>query len=144
MDDLVDAAERRGAERDFVPTDRYEREIDERLAGLATTIALRRHAGVLRTTLTPTGAVLRKKGRDLRSATCVIGTGGVFAHSPRAEEIVRDAVRRVHEQGALVPPDVPVLVDRSYLLWSVGLLHSDRPAAAARVVRAALPQAFLK
>lgn len=143
VDDLGAAAERRSVERDFVPADAREREIDDRLAGVATTIALRRHAGVLRTALTPTGAVLRKKGRDLRSATCVIATGGVFAHSGRAGEIVRAAVRAVQEQGALVAPDVPVLVDRSYLIWAVGLLRAEHPDTAERVVRAALPQAFI-
>ncbi len=142
VDDLGPAAERRSAERDFVPADAHDREIDDRLAEVATTIALRRHTGVLRTVLTPTGAVLRKTGRDLRSATCVIATGGVFAHSSRAGEIVRAAVRAVHEQGALVAPDVPVLVDRSYLLWAVGLLRAEHPDTAERVVRAALPQAF--
>jgi uncharacterized protein (TIGR01319 family) len=136
-------AGRRVEERDLVPADAHEREIDDRLAGVATTIALRRHAGVMRTVLTPTGAVLRKNGRDLRSATCVIATGGVFAHSNRASEIVREAVGEVHRQGALMAPDVPVLVDRSYLLWAVGLLRDEQPHTAARVVRAALPQAFL-
>ena len=143
VEGLDAGASRRVEERDFVPGDPHEREIDERLAGVATTIALRRHAGVLRTVLTPAGAVLRKNGRDLRSATCVIATGGVFAHSSRPCEIVREAMREVHRQGALIAPDVPVLVDRSYLLWAVGLLRGEHPQTAERVVRAALPQAFL-
>ena len=73
----------------------------------------------------------------------MVATGGVFAHSSRAGEIVRAAVRAVHEQGALVAPEVPVLVDRSYLIWAVGILRAEHPETAERLVRAALPQAFM-
>lgn len=138
---LAAGARRRGLERDFLPDDPEECEIDERLAGVAATIALHRHAGALRTALTSDGAVLRKDGRDLREASCVIATGGVFAHSPRAREIVADALRTVRTRGGLVPSDVPILIDRSYLLWAVGLLSAElrRPRAASWPVRCGSP-----
>jgi uncharacterized protein (TIGR01319 family) len=138
--DLASAAERRAAEPHFLPArdEERERELDERLAEIATAIALERHAGRLETVLTPGGAVLRRTGRDLRRASCLIATGGVFANSERPCEIVAAALRSGSRRGVLVNPDVPVLVDGSYLLWAAGLLEADYPDAAHDLARTAL------
>ena len=100
-----------------------------------------RHAGVLRTSLTPAGAVLRRTGRDLRRASCLIATGGVFEHSAQAGAIASAALRGVHARGGLVPPNVAVLTDSSYLLWAAGLLAESHPLAAERLVEATLVEA---
>jgi uncharacterized protein (TIGR01319 family) len=118
---------------DIIPETDLEHEVDERLAELATAIALHRHAGRLQTTLTDGGAVLRKTGRDLRRASCVVATGGVFAHSKSAGEIVAAALRSSKRQGALVNPEVPVFVDTSYRLWAAGLLAGEHPQTAAKL-----------
>ncbi|KAA0274937.1 MAG: hypothetical protein EDQ89_01230 [Acidobacteria bacterium] len=127
---LERGAERRIHERGFLPEDDAERALDEQLAQLATEIAVARHAGALRTTLTATGAVLRKTGRDLRKASCVIVTGGVFRHAQRAAEIVAAAWERVAARGGLVKAGPPVFVDREYQLWAVGLLSAEHRGVA--------------
>lgn len=134
-------AEHRRTVRGYVAADAPELAADERLAGLATVISVLRHAGVLRTSLTAAGAVLERTGRDLRQASCVIATGGVFEHSRRAGAVVAAALAEVHTRGGLISPEMPVLVDRSYLLWAVGLLSADRPGAAARVAQETLVEA---
>jgi uncharacterized protein (TIGR01319 family) len=141
--DLAEAAERRAAKYDFLPASRHERELDDRLAEMATAIALDRHAGRLETVLTPSGAVLRKTGRDLRRASCVIATGGVFANSERPREIMASALGASSRRDVLVDPDVPVLVDRSYLLWAAGLLEADYPRSAHGLARTALTEQSL-
>ena len=135
---LQSAAERRARARDFVARDGTEMAIDERLATLATALALHRHAGVLQTTLTPAGAVLRRTGRDLRHASCLILTGGVFHHSRRARVLACDALRAAHARQGLVAADLPVFRDRRYLLWAVGLLRGERPELAAGLAAATL------
>jgi uncharacterized protein (TIGR01319 family) len=133
---LESGADRRARDHALVPSNAAERRIDEQLAQLATEIAIARHAGVVRTTLTATGAVLIKTGRDLRRASCVIATGGVFRHSGRARQMVVRAWDRVASRGGLVTAGLPVFVDRSYVLWAVGLLSLEhQPAADGLIVR---------
>ena len=62
--ELMPAAEQRAAEPGFLRSSRRGRDRSS-LAPLAITVALRRHAGRRRFTLTPEGAVLRREGRDL-------------------------------------------------------------------------------
>jgi uncharacterized protein (TIGR01319 family) len=131
---LLSEAELRAADRGFVPSARGERAVDERLATLASAIALARHAGFLRVALSDSGAALRKTGRDLRAATCLIATGGVFEHSADASALVEQAAAMARERGALVPDAAPILVDRSYVLFAVGLLSATRPALARRLL----------
>ncbi len=129
-DELSRAAAKRAADRRFVPDTEREMHIDERLTELATAIALHRHAGVMRTSLTPAGAILRRTGRDLRDATCVVVTGGVFEHSADPARIARRALGQAGERGALIPQGLPIFRDREYLLWSAGLLrHAGLPGA---------------
>ncbi|HEY1854906.1 MAG TPA: glutamate mutase L [Solirubrobacterales bacterium] len=135
---LAAPAARRAANRAFVPAEEQERQVDRRLAGIATEIAVFRHAGRLRTVVTSEGTTFRKDGRDLREATCAIATGGIFAAAEGAASIVEGALARVRERGGLVPPRLPVRLDRHYLLWAVGLLAAEHPEAAAGLVRTAL------
>ena len=129
---LCERARRRAADIEFLSCEEEEAAADERLGELAVSIALHRHAGTVKTTLTAQGAVLRRTGRDLRTATCVVVTGGVFAHSARAGAIVRGALRAARCRGALIPPDLPVFRDQDYLLWAAGLARdalADGPRA---------------
>jgi uncharacterized protein (TIGR01319 family) len=134
MESLGRDAVLRTADRRFVPKTADQTRVDERLAELATAIALHRHAGVMRVSLTPGGAVLRRTGRDLRDATCLVVTGGVFEHSRDPAGIARRALDSAIVQGALIRADLPIFRDREYLLWAVGLLaHTERTGARALV-----------
>lgn len=135
---LAEPAARRATDRAFVPTDAEERRVDRRLAELASEIAVFRHAGRLRTVVTSEGTTFKKDGRDLRAATCAIATGGIFANAAGAAGILERALDRVRGRAGLVPAELPVRVDRRYLLWAVGLLAAEHPAAARGLLRAAL------
>jgi uncharacterized protein (TIGR01319 family) len=128
---------RRCRERDFLPGSAEEAGVDERLATIAAALALHRHAGVLRTAVSADGVSLEKTGRDLRGASCLILTGGIFQHTPRPHELARSAIEMARACGALLG-DVPVLRDRSYLLWAAGLLRSCEPERASSMVKATL------
>lgn len=128
---------RRCRERDFLPDRDEEAGVDERLATIAAALALQRHAGVLRTAVSPDGVSLEKTGRDLREASCLILTGGIFQHTPRPHELARSAIEMARARGALLRA-VPVLRDRSYLLWAAGLLRSCEPERARSIVKATL------
>ena len=135
---LVEPAARRAADRAFVPIDETERRVDRKLAEMASAVAIFRHAGRLRTVVTSEGTTFRKDGRDLRQAGCAIATGGIFSHAEGAGAIVQMALERIRQRAGLVPAELRVLVDRRYLLWAIGLLSGDHPAAARGLMRAVL------
>ena len=59
----------------FLPATTRERAVDRRIAALAATVALRRHARG--------GGTGERAGRDLRDVRLLVGSGGVLRHAPR-------------------------------------------------------------
>jgi hypothetical protein len=94
---------------------------DLRLATLAATIGLRRHA---------------RAGNDLRDVRLVIGSGGVLRHAA-PEDAVRVLDRAVNDHGGgWATPRAPhVVVDQRYVLAAAGLLAADHPQAAIALLR---------
>jgi uncharacterized protein (TIGR01319 family) len=134
---LRQAAATRTANRTFLPVTRAEVEQEGRLAVLAAAMALSRHAGTLRIGLSPAGATIRHTGRDLRSATCLVATGGVFEAAADPVAIVEAALAAARRRRALVPDDVPTFVDRQHVLAAAGLLDDKHPSLAAVLLQRA-------
>jgi uncharacterized protein (TIGR01319 family) len=124
------SAARRELDRRFVPTEDSEIEVDGRLAVLATACALARHAGELRVSLTDDGAALRKTGRDLRAATCIVASGGVFEAASDARALLASALELARQKRSLVPATPLLLVDAVHALASAGVLAERRPQLA--------------
>jgi uncharacterized protein (TIGR01319 family) len=121
---LQAAAARRAAAPSYLADSDQERAIDTRLAELAVTVALRRHG---------------RGGKDLREVALVVGSGGVLRHGDAATRarILASALGDC-EGGWPVPEKARAVVDASYVLAAAGLLASDHPEAAARLLRATL------
>jgi uncharacterized protein (TIGR01319 family) len=134
---LREAAVTRVANRTFLPVTEAEAEEERRLAILAAALALSRHAGKLRIRLSPAGATIRRTGRDLRSATCLVATGGVFEAAADPVAMVAVALAAARRRRALVPDDVPTFVDREHVLPAAGLLAEKHPSLAAALLRRA-------
>ncbi|BCJ75569.1 hypothetical protein CS0771_51130 [Catellatospora sp. IY07-71] len=129
------AAEARAAHPGYVADDGTERAADRRLAELAVTVALRRHA---RGEAAVAGGP-RRGGRDLRDVALVIGSGGVLRHSPPdVAQAVLGAGLGDTAGGWPLPRHPHVVVDASYILAAAGLLAADHPAAAAALLAAEL------
>ncbi|MEV6970376.1 glutamate mutase L [Hamadaea sp. NPDC051192] len=90
--------------------------LDGRIAALAATVAVRRHA---------------RSGPDLRDVRLVIGSGGVLRHNSPAfgRAVLRTALADTAGGWAL-PRDPAVVIDSAYVLAAAGLLADDHPAAA--------------
>jgi uncharacterized protein (TIGR01319 family) len=151
---LVDVAEREGllaTERAAAIAALLPRELsapgaaepdDLELAGLASRLAVRRHAGRLRTRVRPDGVVVESEGKDLRSVSAVIGTGGVFRRADRrsAHEVLRAAVRRDDgRDGRLMPEAAAPVVDEDYVLAAAGLISTVDRAVAAQLLSTSIP-----
>ena len=91
------------------------------LAGLASTIAVRRHA---------------RAGKDLRDIATVVASGGVFRHAERAEALrVLEKTMRDHDGGWALPRAPRIMVDADYVLAPAGLLAADHRDAAIALLR---------
>jgi len=123
----------RVARPELVAADAAGREVDARLAELALTIALRRHARA------QDSGQVRHPGKDLRQVRLVVGSGGVLRHadSGALAQILAPA-RGDHAGGWKVPVRAGLAVDLRYVLAAAGLLAGDHPRAAARLATGAL------
>ena len=127
--ELASAAARRAADPGYLPDNDAERDHDDRLAALAVTVALRRHAR-------PEQGSGRGGGKDLRQVRLVVGSGGVLRHAdPGRRHAVLSAALADHAGGWLLPERPRAVVDSHYVLAAAGLLAADHPRAAARLLR---------
>ncbi len=117
---LRPAAQVRAADPAYLPDDDGARTVDARLAELAVTVALRRHG---------------RGGKDLRDAALVVGSGGVLRHGSVTlrERVLRPATTDL-AGGWPVPEGARTVVDESYVLAAAGLLATEHPETAARLL----------
>ena len=138
-DALGEAASARAADPGMVPDGESAATTDARIAGLAATIACRRHARPQVITAAP-GQVVRRGGADLRAVRLVVGSGGVLRHA--TEEVSRGVLQAVLGDtggGWRLPEHPRLVIDSSYVLAAAGLLALDgRAELAARLLASAL------
>jgi uncharacterized protein (TIGR01319 family) len=100
---------------------------EEELAATAAVVAVRRHGRPPRASERP---------RPLADVVLVVGSGGVLRHAPGdVGRRVLDRVTRDHGGGWRVPEAAVTRVDATYVLFAVGLLAPNHPAAAAALAR---------
>jgi hypothetical protein len=103
---------------------------DRRLASVAATVALRRHA---RGHSSGPG-LPRTGGRDLRDVRLVVGSGGVLRHGGGREVLA--AVLGDTAGGWAAPTTARQKIDSAYVLAAAGLLAAEHPRAAAGLLNA--------
>ncbi|MEU2614020.1 glutamate mutase L [Micromonospora sp. NPDC007271] len=127
-EELTAAAAVRAGDPGFLPAGDADRVADRRIAALAATVAVRRHARG--------AATGERAGRDLRDVKLVVGSGGVLRHAAAAEAVgVLAAVLGDHAGGWPLPRAARAVVDVDYVLAAGGLLAADHPRAAAGLLR---------
>ncbi len=132
-DALEPEARLRAADPGWVPTDDHGRSVDARLAELALTVALRRHARPQES------GEVRTSGKDLRRVRLVVGSGGVLRHGgPQTARTVLGPAVQDHGGGWRVPEQARLAVDERYVLAAAGLLAAEHPQAAARLAATAV------
>ncbi|MGK5677145.1 glutamate mutase L [Micromonospora sp. URMC 106] len=127
-EDLAAAAAVRADDPGFLPRGKADRAVDARIAALAATVALRRHARGAGTG--------ERAGRDLRDVRLLVGSGGVLRHAAPADAAgVLGAVLSDHAGGWALPRAARPVVDSDYVLAAGGLLAAEHPRAAAALLR---------
>ncbi len=119
--ELSAAAEQRAGDPGLTAGDGAGWAVEERLATVAATVALRRHA---------------RSGADLRDVRLVVGSGGVLRHAPAglAARVLTGALAD-HAGGWALPRAPEYAVDVDYVLAPAGLLAVEYPAAASALLR---------
>jgi uncharacterized protein (TIGR01319 family) len=109
--------------------------IDNALASLAVKLAVERHAGRLSTAFTISGEVFIQTGKDLGSVETIIGTGGSVINGKNPEAILSEALRDKNHPEVLKPVKAKIMLDRKYILSSMGLLSVKYPEIALTIMK---------
>lgn len=99
---------------------------DESLAASCVRIASRRHAGRLEQMYTPTGLETIQYGKDLRNVKTLIGIGGPIVYANEPSRILNQVIQT--EIEILLPQTLEFILDKHYILSSLGLLAKTHPA----------------
>lgn len=125
----------------MVPQSEEETRFDEAMAKAATELAMTRHCGVLECVYTPMGTMFNQSGKDLTETPYVIGTGGVIIHSLNPKDILKAGNFNEEDPIHLKPIAPKFLVDKTYILSSMGLLAQEYPNTAIRIMKKYLVEA---
>jgi uncharacterized protein (TIGR01319 family) len=129
------AVSHRSGNPEWIPEEVQEARLDGLLAVGCATHALTRHSGTMLLTRGQAGPpTLVRDGPDLREMKQVLGTGGVFAHREDGRWILEEALRR-RAPRSLAPQEPAFGVDNNYILAAAGLLASQDPGGALRLLR---------
>lgn len=135
--DIVASSRFLSSDITYIPNSKRALNIDELLASLCLELAVARHAGKLERTRGPSGReIFLKSGKDLRSVKIVVGTGGIFAHGDSYKVIFQGANSK--DPLDLAPENPEFYVDKSYILYAMGLLSESSPAVALRILKKSL------
>ena len=108
----------------FVSEIQEDVEFDEMMAKICVEIAINRHVGILECVYSPMGTIFAQSGKDLRNAKYVIGTGGAIINSRNPIKILEQSL--FEEDTLMLKPKYPkFLVDKKYIMSSMGLLGND-------------------
>lgn len=120
---------------ELVPSSTEEKAFDEAMAKVATDLAIERHAGVVESLYSPLGVIFTQVGKDLLKTKYFIGTGGVLVHSENPGEILKAGCFDLENPTSLKPEQPVFLLDKTYILSSMGLLAEDYPDTAVRIMK---------
>ncbi len=129
---------------DYRPVPRTDDEIRfvEFLTREATIKATSRHAGKIRYVYGPSGRTSLAEGKDLSKIKYIVGTGGALTRLPNSFEILKSIMAH-NESGLLLFPgkEVEPLVDKDYIMASLGVLSRRYKKAAIHLLKRSLKNA---
>lgn len=108
------------------------------LARKAVDLSVHRHAGQLLDFFYTGGKRQGAQGKDLTNIRYIIGTGGALTRLPCAKSIMED-IPFTNKGDRLLPREgVEVLIDKEYIMASLGVLSMEYPQAALALLKGSL------
>lgn len=115
--------------------DTIEQKIEETLARNAIKIAVERHSGIFQPAYTPWGQIFTLTGKDLSEIEYVIGIGGVIINSEHPRYMLEGAKAAPEEYMYAKPKHPKYMLDKKYILASMGLLSAIAPELALKIMK---------
>lgn len=118
-----------------IPETDKERHFIERMTKEAVLTSLERHSGRIRHLYGPAGKKTIAEGKDLTNVMYIVGTGGALTRFPGGAEILASIGH--HGKGMELYPrkDAKVLIDKHYIMASLGVLSKRFPEAALSLMK---------
>ncbi|HWR43941.1 methylaspartate mutase accessory protein GlmL [Sporomusa sp.] len=123
------------ADIDHLPESEAEAAIEIAMGKACVRLSAERHVGHLVVYYTPFGISHVQNGKDLTKVATVIGTGGVIVNNPEPEEILKGILFDETDPEVLKPQQPEFLIDKDYIMASMGLLGEEYPAVAVRMMK---------
>lgn len=133
--DIESEAKKRSDDVSMVAKTPYEEEIDREFGKICVSNAFARHVGRMETVYSPMGTLFYQTGKDLTDVKYIIGTGGVVINDKKPTEILKAAIYDSKKPLELRPKNAEFILDKSYILSSMGLLSDIDPLAALKIMK---------
>lgn len=112
-----------------------ESNMEKILANGAVSIAVDRHVGHMKSVYTPMGQLFTIDGKDLTKVNNVLGIGGAIIHSDDPAYVLSGAkFDPVHYEAAR-PKEPTFMIDKKYIMASMGLLSQELPDVALTIMK---------
>lgn len=121
-----------------IPQDEGERKLMKLLTYHCANIGLHRHAGKLKDLYTISGKKTIAEGKDLTQVKYIIGTGGALTKLDMDREVILDILKSSRANYLLPKDGIDYLVDRDYIMASLGVMSKKYPDAALKLLRKSL------
>ena len=133
--DMKKELEYRNEHVDVVFNNPHEEKVDRIIGGICVDKAMKRHVGKMEEVYTPMGLVYNQTGKDLTKIEVVIGTGGILVNSSNVKEILSKVLGNKNSYLELRPENPEYLLDKDYILASMGLLSEIEPLLALKIMK---------
>lgn len=133
--DIDAEAKFRNEHVDIVFNDQKGKNIDTLFAGICSDKAISRHVGIMEEVYSPIGVLYNQTGKDLSQVAYVIGTGGVLIHNDDPVKALKTVTANRAHMLELRPVNPKYMLDKDYLLASMGLLSSIDPLLALKIMK---------
>lgn len=134
-DDLKEWVEACTAEPSRRAANEKEAKMEKVLAKGAVSIAIDRHVGHMKSVYTPMGQLYTIDGKDLTKVENVLGIGGAIIHSDDPAYVLSGAQFDAAHFEAARPKEAKYMIDKTYIMASMGLLCQDLPDIALKILK---------
>lgn len=133
--DIENEAIKRSNDVAMIAQNDEEEAIDREFGKICVNNAFSRHVGKMESVYSPMGTLFYQTGKDLSDVKYIIGTGGVVINDKKPVEILKEALYDNKKPLELRPKNAEFILDKSYILSSMGLLSDIEPLAALKIMK---------
>lgn len=133
--DMDEEANYRSTHVDEIFDDAKGARVDAVFGGICVDKSMGRHVGKIEELYSPMGTMYNQTGKDLSQIRCVIGTGGVLVHSSDPLFVLSKCLDNPRTRMELRPQTPTFMLDKDYILASMGLLSEIDPLLALKIMK---------